>query len=368
LLKKLKYILDIGSSCLRLYAVTHFNRKSSLIAEEKVLYDGYMDGEFLSVDTLKDNIAELLSKMSEKIRKPIKSLIVGVPSEFSMTICKRISRKYLNLHKLTNDDIMDLYLSNIDGDSEEYEVINFSAMQFVLDDDYRTLEPVGKKTRNLILDASYVLAKKEFLKLIQEKVQELDIANVEFISTPLGQAMQCKKSYDEVKPFAVVDVGHITTSVAIFKGEGLALLSSFSMGGGHISADLMQILKVNFYDAELIKRKVILTLEPEKKDYYEVCSKGNLVKAPIGITNQVVKSRIEVIAKVIKDILSIDSIYDDIKVYLTGDGITNFKGVKSILQEVTNLEIKEFKNEFDLTNEKFQTSKSGLVTLMDEVI
>ena len=49
-LNSLKYILDIGSSTLRLLAVANFAGKPRIVAEEDVLYDGYMDGEFLSID------------------------------------------------------------------------------------------------------------------------------------------------------------------------------------------------------------------------------------------------------------------------------------------------------------------------------
>ena len=156
--------------------------------------------------------------------------------------------------------------------------------------------------------------------------------------------------------------------MCVYKGEGLALLSSFSMGGGHISSDIMQVLNMSFKDAELIKRKVILTIESERNENYEVCSKGNLIKAPINITNQIVKSRIEMIAKIIGDILSIDPIFEDINVYLTGDGISNFKGVKNILKEITGLNIYEYKNPFDNSKDKFQTSKTGLASLAEIIV
>ncbi len=366
MLNKIKYVLDIGSSAIRLMATTCFGKIPRVIAEEDILYDGFMDGEFLSVGQLDEVLQELIAKMADKLKKPIKSIVVGVPAEFSKCVCKRISRKYVELHKILNSDIVDLYESNADfNDSADYAVINYSPMQFVLDDNVKTLSPVNKKTSSLVLDASYILAKKSFINLFTEKFNALGIENVEFISSPLGQAMNCSAENAVSKPFAVVDVGHITTSVAIFKGEGLALLSSFSMGGGHISSDIMQVLGLNFKDAELIKRKVILTIDCNKNDYYEACYKGNLIKAPINITNQVVKSRIEIIAKVVGDILSIDDVFKDIDIYLTGDGIANFKGVKNILKDTTGLTVYEYKNQFDNTSNKFQTSKTGLVKLAE---
>ena len=367
MLKKLKYILDIGSSTLRLIAVTKFAGKQRIVAETSLLYDGFMDGEFLSPDELQNNLAELITAMSVKMRKPVTSIIVGVPSEFCVCVCKRISRKYVDLHKVTDADLRDLYYANANfGGSEEYSLISFSAMQCVLDDDFKTLSPVGKKTTSLVLDASYILAKNSFIDLIKSKLS--DIKQIEFVSSALGQAIYCEPIKDDKKPIAIVDVGHISTSVAVYKGEGLALLTSFAMGGGHISSDLMQVLGLNFKSAELIKRKVILTIENKKNENYEVCHKGNLIKAPINMTNQVVKSRIEMIAKVIGDILSIDDVFKGIDIYLTGDGIANFKGVKNIIKDITGLNVYEYKIPFNNSTDKFQTSKMGLATLADAMV
>lgn len=369
LLNKVKYILDVGSSSLRLLAISKCFGKQIIIAEENILYDGFMDGEFLSPDDLTQDLSQLIDKMSQKMRKSITSIIVGVPSEFSICICKRISRKYVGQHKVTDTDIRNLYQSNSHfGDSEEYSVISFSPMQCVLDDDFKTLSPVGKKTTSLVLDASYILVKNSFINLMKQKFATLKINNVEFVSTMLGQAMICEPVKNDKKPIAIVDVGHISTSVCVYKGEGLALLTSFAMGGGHISSDLMQVLGLSFKDAEMIKRKVILTIESKKNSYYEICRKGNLIKAPINMTNQVVKSRIEMISKVVRDILTINEVFKDIDIYLTGDGISNFKGVKNILKDVTGLRVYEYKIPFSNSRDKYQTSKLGLAALADTIV
>lgn len=363
---KLKFVLDVGSSSLRLLAVTNFANKQIIVAEDDVLFDGFIDGEFLSPEELGNDLQTLIDSMSKKLKRPITSIIVGIPSDFCVCVCKRISRKYVGLHKITDEDLKVLYENNADfGESEEYSVISFSPMQCVLDDSYKTLTPVGKKSSSLVLDASYILAKNNFIKMFTEILKSLKIENVEFVCSALGQAMNCEPVRDDKKPIVVVDVGHITTSVCVYKGEGLALLTSFSMGGGHISSDLMQVLGLNFKDAELIKRKVILTIESRKNDYYEMCRNGNLVKTPINITNQVVKSRIETIARLIKDILSIDEVFKGLDIYLTGDGITNFKGVKNIVKDITGLNVFEYKIPFSNSRDKYQTSKTGLATLAE---
>ena len=369
MLSKLKYILDVGSSKIVLVACSSYAGMVKIVAQEDVLYDGYLDGEFLTSEDLPAVLSKLVEGMFSKIRKPINSIYVGVPAEFCKVACKRISRQFITPRKISASEVQDLFETNkAFGDSENYTVINYSAMQYQLDDNVKTIEPVGKRTTHLTMDASFVLAKNLFISTFTSILKNLGVKDVEFISTPLGQAMVCANEIGSTKPIAVVDVGHISTSVCVYKGEGLALLSSFSMGGGHISSDIMQVLGMSFKEAELIKRKVILTVESEKNDYYQVCSHGSLIKAPINMTNQIVRSRIEIIAKVIGNILSVDDIFKDIDIYLTGDGIANFKGVKGILKEVTGLDVYEYKIPLDNSREKFQTSKTGLASLAKIVI
>ncbi len=240
-------------------------------------------------------------------------------------------------------------------------------MTIGLDDNVTTLYPIGQKTTSIVLDVSYVLAKRKFYNMMGEKLTGLGIKEIEFISTSLGQAMKCEPKQKN-KPFALIDVGHITTNVSVYKGEGLALMSSFSMGGGHISSDLMQLLNLSFKNAELIKRKVILTIENNKNEHYEVCSKGSLIKAPINMTNQIVKSRIEMMAKVIKNILTMNDTFKDIDIYLTGDGLSNFKGARNILKDITGFNVYEYKIPFDSSTGKYQTSKMGLAELANVAI
>ncbi len=364
-----KYILDIGSSAIRLLAVCKFNNAPRIFAEDEILYDGYMDGEFLSPDDLGESLSQLIDKMNVKMGKKISSIIVGVPSDFCVCVCKRISRKFPQAHKIKQDEIAEMFENNANFKMSEdtYSVINYSAMQYMINDFEKVDNPVGKRSSSLVMDASYVLAKKSFIDIMIEKLNELKISNIDFMSSALGQALVCETDKDSNKMIAIIDVGHITTSVAVKKGEGLALLNSFSMGGGHISSDIMQVLGVNFKNAEMIKRKVVLTVETERNTYYEACIKGNLIKAPINITNQVVKSRIEMLAKIIKEILDMDEVFKDIDIYLTGDGISNFKGVKNILQDVTGHKIYDFTVPLDNSKSKYQTSKIGLAKLSEVI-
>ncbi|MCQ2564515.1 MAG: hypothetical protein MJ152_01465, partial [Clostridia bacterium] len=336
------------------------------VAQDSLLYDGYMDGEFLTESEIETNLATLVGNVAKMVHRNITELIVGVPSEFCKCVCKRISRKFLSNHKIKQADIDELVEANADfGDSEEYAVINHAPMQFVLDDNINTLKPVGLKSNSLVMDISYVLAKKSFIDFMLEKFANIGVLKADFVSTTLGQAMNCALEYDLTKPFALVDVGHISTSVCVYKGAGLALLSSFSMGGGHVSSDISQVLHISFKDAELLKRKVVLTVTSDRNENYEICKKDSMIQTPINMTNQIVKSRIERIASIVDEILSVDEVFKAVNIYITGDGIANFRGAKSIMRGVTKRDVYDFKNQFDNSRNKFQTAVNGLIAVAD---
>ena len=239
-------------------------------------------------------------------------------------------------------------------------------MCYSLDSGYKTLNPIGKRSSQLTLESSYILVKESFIAKFDKVLKNLGVRHIEYVSTILGQALYLAqdKGLDTV---AVVDVGHLTTEVAILKGEGLALLSSFSLGGGHITADIMELLQKSYQDADSIKRKVRLTVVPDKNEKYIVSNKNGQILAPIGITNDIVRSRIENIASVIANVLDIDKTFADIPIFLTGDGITNFKGVINILETITNRKVYEYQLPFDNSVNKFQTSSLGIAEIISRL-
>lgn len=368
-MKNIEYILDVGSSKISILAFSVLKNNPIILASSEEYYDGFMDGEFFEPTQITDVVQKLIMDLSIKLKVKIKKVYVGVPSEFSVCVCKRKVRKYINVQKITDRKIEELF----DGveefkDSEDYKLIIASPMQYQLDSGLKTLDPEGKRSSQVVMDGSYILVKNAFIERFDKTLHNLGVEVVEYVSTILGQALMCVNKSEPLNPIAVVDVGHITTSVAIIKGEGLALLSSFSLGGGHITADIMQLLQKSFKDAEMIKRKVALTIKPQKDEKYIINNGGEVVSAHIQITNDIVKSRIENIAQIIDNVLDIDEAFKNIPIYITGNGICNIRGAINILEQVTERKVMEFKIPFDNTINKYQTSRIGLAEIISRLI
>ncbi len=367
-MKNLTYILDIGSSKISLVVCEVKKGKSVILTNVTGFYDGFMDGEFFSTEQLEQVIADLVNQISDRFKHPITHIHVGVPSEFCACVCKRITRNFVPSKKITDEDVEQLFDGLNDfKESKDYTITSFSPLQYELDGAV-SAGLTNQRISQLVMDCSYVLVKNSFIELMQKLLNNCNINEIDFIATALAQAQFARKEVgDKLQPIAIVDVGHITTSVAVGKGDGLMMLSSFSLGGGHITADLMQVNNLNYADADAIKRKVALTIQTKKDEKYITYVNNKPIKALIGITNDIVNARVENIVNVIHKVLSVSDAFKDIPIYLTGDGLCNFRGVINIFEAVTNRSVQILKSKLHNGEDKYQTSKISLANIIGDL-
>lgn len=367
-MRDLAFVLDIGSSKISLLACQVKKGKSSIITCVDKAYDGFMDGEFFSVEQVSNVIGTLISAVSSQLKKSINNIHIGVPSEFSACVCKRVTRSFVPGKIIDESTLMELF----DGVGEfalkdDYEIISFSPLQYEIDG-FVTDKLTTKRVNQFVMDCSYVLVKKQFVELMREIFINYGIEDIDFISTALAQAQFARMTdTNKLQPIAIVDIGHITTSVAVSKGEGLLMLSSFSLGGGHVTADLMQVSNLSYDEADMIKHKVVLTVQAKKDEQYVVYNNTKPIKAIINITNDIVKARLENIATVVERVLS-NPEFKELPIYLTGDGVCNFRGIINMFEAVSNRKIYLLKSHLHNGADKYQTSKISLVNIIGDLV
>lgn len=368
-MKNLTHILDIGSSKISLLTCRAEKGKSAIITSIDQSYDGFMDGEFFSTEQLGQVVAELISQMQARLNKSITSIHIGVPSEFCACVCKRVTREFVPAKRITENDLAEMFDGINDfSQKDEYLVASFSPLQYEIDGNVVS-ELSNKRVSKFVMDCSYVLVKKTFVDLMQGILNDCYVKDIDFISTALAQAQFAIKQADSaLKPIVIVDIGHITTSVAIAKGEGLLMLSSFSLGGGHITADLMQLNNLSYQEADLIKRKVSLTIQSKKDERYIVYNGSKPIKTLINITNDIVNARLENIANVINRVLSVNETFADLPIYLTGDGVCNFRGIVNLFEAVCDRKVYVLKSPLNNGEDKYQTSKISLVNIIGDLV
>ena len=330
-------LLDVGSEKLTLIQASKgVNGTFDIKRFHSVDYDGYLDGVWLEKDNLVDSVADLFEMSSLREKDLPKTIYIGIPGEFTTVVCKEVNIDFGRAHKVTDEDIEAIFEEgNTFRRDGRYTLVNISAVYYVTDDGRRMIQPIGLVTSRLKAMISYVLCSKEFIRPIEQIMYTIGINNVEYISSIWAEAEYLFEADSRDKSLILVDVGHISTSVAMVRGDGLLHMLSFSLGGGNISADLNMYLDIPYQDAEIIKRKADLSRQYLSQDVYSVSTKTGERSYSAEQVNDVIYTRISVIADTINQ--AIDKCEYEcpqyMPLYLTGGGISYIRGAKEILSK-----------------------------------
>ena len=331
--KKTATIVDIGSSRITtIIGERGINGSYKILGKGDVSYDGFSNGKFFSPADVKNVIAMSLSNAEITSGTKVTEVFIGVPGEFSSVYVADVSIDFGKKRKVKEADMFALFKKGAKKHPTN-SIINNTLVYAVLDDGKRVIDPVGKVTQKLEAKVCYSLAENNFLDFISKIMVELSIRHVVFISGPLAESNYLLDPQLRDRYAILVDTGYITTSVMLAQGDGLLFLNSFSMGGGHITGDLYQVLKTNFAQAESLKRKIVLGWQTGENETYDLMGKEYISTYSAKTTNEIAEARIETICKYIQKCLDRCEYEfpDYLPIYLTGGGLNYIKGIKDFM-------------------------------------
>ena len=337
MIKKEVAILDFGSSKITvLIAERGVNNTFNIKGTGEIEYGGYYEGKFLEPEKVKMAVGLAINNAETTARSRITKLYVGVPGEFLTVACREAQITFPKKKKITEADIQELFFAgNVFKKNPTHTVINNSPIYFTLDDNRRIIEPRGMVSSKLGGYVSYSLAENNFLDFVEEMLDSLGIRSTKYISSTLAESLLLFEPEIRDRYAILVDCGHISTNVMLVRGDGQLFMNSFSMGGGHITGDLSQCLKISFYQAESLKRKVVLSLLADESDFYEIAGGDYMIPFSAKTTNEIVSERINLIASfILKCFNRCEYDFPDfIPVYLTGGGLSYIKGARDYLSK-----------------------------------
>lgn len=338
-------VLDFGSSKVTvMIGERGVNGTFNIRGNGEAEYAGFYEGEFVEPENLQQAISSAITRAETNSGISIKKLYVGVPSEFSY--CEQASAsvnygKRIRIKKANIYDFFELASKNLNFDNGV--VINRSPINFILDDNKRSINPENEYSTKLSGNVSFVIAEKSFINRVDQILETLNIEQVNYISSVLSESIYLLEPETRDTGAILIDCGYISSFIATVKGDGLTSLSAFSVGGGHITADLCEVLKISFNQAETLKRKIVLSLDATDSDYYEINLNNNTQPVSAKLANEIVMARLDMIASIINKCLNnlkLDSgVY--MPIFITGGGICYLKGAKDYLSKAIakNIEI-----------------------------
>jgi cell division protein FtsA len=330
-------ILDFGSSKITvLIGERGVNNTITVNGIGECDYAGFSDGEWFEPEQLTYVVGHAISNAETNSRTKIRHLYIGVPGEFTTCVCRDAQISLSKKRKITEADVEALHeQGNAFRGDVDYTLINSQPIYYTLDDERRLIQPVGLSSTRLGGHISYILAENRFIHFIDRIMDEIGIESVEYVSALLAEVLFL---FDDIKRdqyVMLVDVGYITSSVVLARGDGILFQRSFSFGGGHITGDLATALGISYTLAESLKRKVVLSLNAGEEDVYEVATRESTQTFPAQLVNEIVTDCIGRLARTVtKCLAQCEYDYPDyIPYHLTGGGLSYLKGARDGLSK-----------------------------------
>ena len=328
-------VLEIGSSQLRVIVAKPGLNDSLFVKDQaEKNYDGYYQGEFVEPSKLAPALYDLFSSIDFLRNKYNKKLFVALPAEMTNVALASASMSVEGLGRVTKGDVDALSQQALEKvKAPDVEIVSTSPFGFYVDD-VKSPEPVGKKGRTLSAEFSIITCPAKLVKNFNEILADLGFVSVEYISEPLASALTVVPEEEREEGALVIDVGHLSTSVAYISGGGLSSLTSFSIGGGHITSDLSEAFDLTFENAERLKKMVVISVEAQPLDYYDlITAEGKVERILQDDAGKVVSYRLETIASAINQCLIMQgiSLGSYLPIYLIGGGASKIKGGKDFL-------------------------------------
>ena len=263
--------LDIGTSSIKILVTESHGNEWEVLCYNQIPSFGLRRGSVVNPEEAARSIGILLSEAEKSCGRAINSVFVNIggshlyvtPSDGLISISRAD-------HIISQEDIDRVLLATkaINIPMNE-EILDVFPEEFIIDDQKGIKHPLG--LTGVRLQAKVILLcyfQQYFLNLTQAVWNaKLQIDNV--VPSPLAASESVLSREQKEIGSAVLDIGHATTSLAVFEEGDLIHLAVFPLGSANITMDLAIGLRTEVVIADSIKKQhgtCIIGGDDDKKD------------------------------------------------------------------------------------------------------
>ncbi|MBQ9709081.1 MAG: hypothetical protein IJV67_00475 [Clostridia bacterium] len=327
-------VLDVGSSKLQLITGERGLNKTFLIkSSAETGYAGFSEASFFEPEKLSAAVQSVVKKAEAGLRNSIDELYVGVPGEFIASYCKFFNISLHKKKKITQEDVDKLYETAFTAKTQKYKLIARSAVNFILSGNRKVTSPKGQISDTLGGYLTFYLCDNNFLKIFDGALKSVGIKKIEYFPTSLAEVLYLFEPYERDMGGILLDIGYLTGTFSYFSGDGILFEKSFSLGGGYITAKLLNDFNLPFSAAEKLKRMVNVSYNPYEDARYEWEDGLKAYSVPVSKVNASVKEVLDALAEQVALCIEegVVNYSGNVVISLTGGGISYIRGAKEYL-------------------------------------
>ncbi|HIS03929.1 MAG TPA: rod shape-determining protein [Candidatus Pullichristensenella avicola] len=369
--------IDFGTSkIVTLIAQSGGVNRCDIIGSGTVPYDGFAEGDWNTPEQLsrvaRDSIAAAELEANSKVRE----IYVGVPGEFvhvrtgeaEITLAETGEISEEDVNRVQDAVAEELKIADLGG-----YVMHRSPAWFVVDDGKKTMMPLGAHGERLRAQVSFVVADPLFVEDMKNLLGGMGIAILGFLSPTLGESLLLLSLEDRDRAAMLVDVGYLNSEISVIEGDAITYHAMLPLGGGQITADLCEELRIPMRAAEQIKRRYVFNPDEFDQDAYSevVGAGGERLSFPREYVRRPVEKSVDELCDMIDLTLKNDAaalLGPRSQVFLTGGGIALMRGGREYLAAKIGRPVKVPVAKSAKMNSPVYASALGLVDLIFDSI
>jgi len=334
--------IDIGSDTIKVVVCELFNNKLNLLAASSVKSEGIKKGLIVDGPMASNSLKKALNDVQEMLGIKIKKVIASIPNYFSEFVVVKGSIELNNELEINGQDIVKVFQTAIKNkEKNNKEMVTIIPIDFIVDDEEGIKDPKGKKGNNLSTRAVMVLTPKKNILSVVSLLEnaELEVVDVSLIS--IGDINSVKDKIIKDTVGAVINIGHETTSIALYNKGIIVNNSMINVGGKNIDNDISYIYKLKNEDAKTIKENFALAHKKyaSKTEHYDITNKlGEDIKINQFEVSEVVMARLEEILVLARKEINVLTKREVDYILITG-GISSMNNFSLIAEDVLGTKI-----------------------------
>ena len=310
-------------------------------------YSGIINGEFVSQTELNTLLPDLIKCVNAG------KIVIGVPPQFCQVSVTEAEAVFGKSRKITQKDVQSL----VKGVHADAVPVYFRA-----DGGQAIIDAVGVVAAKLVTRVNVITFADSFVRAMGEAILGLGV-NTEFIAQPLADAMYLTDEEVRDSTCVLVLTGNFSTSLAVVSGDALVWLSSFDIGLAHVINDISLALKIDFPIAQLLAAEVVLSVAMNENDNYQIKINGKEQKFSARKVNQIVKKRMESVAKELKHMIEkADKKLIGHPWFICGGFLDSLRGAREFLSKTIGVRIIQCVDPLTKQNRPDETGLKALVS------
>ncbi|MDO4739238.1 MAG: cell division FtsA domain-containing protein [Eubacteriales bacterium] len=314
-----------------------------------VPYSGYQKGEWLEPIELPGQVKQSIAAAELEAKATINEIFVSVPAEFLRI---RLSDAEVPVAsedgRITEDDmdaVHDAAADVLGLGFLEGIVVHRSPAWFSVDGGKKTMTPIQTAKRGRMLRAltSFIIAEEAFVKQMTELFASMQIVIRGFVAPALGEAILYIPTEERDRTAVLMDVGYLNTEISVVEGDAIVYHKVLPVGGGFITADLVENLEIDLESAERLKREFSFEVdELSEKTVYSVSGEGGRLEFGFnhvaGAMSRTMDELLSGVEGALKEAGA--AVGSTAKVFLTGGGLAPMKGTAAWLSDQLDRTVK----------------------------